>query len=225
MSRTPGYFTIKVLIVIIFIMPLFMQAQYAGSKKADIHLKIDQLSQMLTRLKAEQNLSQKIEVELESPSKDYTKRDQQRLTDLKRKQAESRARIDAITLEIIKISKQLEDPRKRYALAKKIQEPRRIVTTSGNIESKDTTSIIETVSARSIDLAAVKLVRKGKSLDQARLLIIDQLSSEQVLVFYQGLSKPARYELYDIADEIVMSEGVDLKDARRSAIYFYLYTK
>ncbi len=225
MSRAPKYFTIKSLIVIIFILPLLMQAQSVESKNADIHLKIDNLSQILTKLKAEQKVSQNIEVELEAPSRDYTKRDKQRLAELRRKQVDSRARIDALTLEIIKISKQLEDPRKRYALAKKMQEPRHIGKASANIEVSDSTLNIVNVSARSIDLAAVKLVRHGKSLDQARLLIIDQLTTEQVLAFYRGLSKTARYELYDIADEIVMSEAVDLKDARQSAIYFYLYTK
>jgi len=39
------------------------------------------------------------------------------------------------------------------------------------------------------------------------------------------LDKDARYELYDIADEIVRSDKIELVDARRSAIYFYLFTK
>ena len=225
MSRISKYFTEKLFIVIICGLPLFILAQPANSKTDAIHHRIDQLSGMLTTLKAEQNLSYNIDVELESPHKDYTRQDKRRLADLRRKQVESRARIDALTLEIIKLSKQLEDPRKRYALAKKIQEPRKILSTNKVLDDSDTTLIIETVSARSIDLAAVKLVRKGKSLDQSRLLIVDQLSSDQVLTFYQGLSKPARYELYDIADEIVVSEAVELKDARRSAIYFYLFTK
>jgi hypothetical protein len=81
------------------------------------------------------------------------------------------------------------------------------------------------ISSRSIDLAAVKLVRKGNSLDQARLLTIDQLTDDQVQDFYRGLAKVDRYELYDIADEISVSEKIDLLKARRAAIYFYLYTR
>jgi hypothetical protein len=81
------------------------------------------------------------------------------------------------------------------------------------------------ITSRSIDLAAVKLIRQGKSLDQARLLVIDQFSNEQVLTFYRDLPQQARYKLYDIADEVASSDGVDLIDARRSAIYFYLFTR
>ncbi len=128
-------------------------------------------------------------------------------------------------MDIIKISKQLEDPRKRYALAKRMQTRRTPGIASEAKETKDTTADLDAVSARSIDLAAVKLVRQGKSLDQGRLLLIDQLSTEQVLTFYRKLPKEARYELYDIADEISTSDGIELSDARRSAIYFYLFTK
>ncbi|NQV14364.1 hypothetical protein HQ531_02815 [bacterium] len=208
-----------------FVVPLLIQAQVVEPDIKTLNRKIDQLSKMLNQLRAGRSQSQNIHIQMEDPCQDYTKRDSLRLIALRRKQAESRARIDEITMEIIKLSKQLEDPRKRYALAQKIQEQgtnSKSILKSG---TPDSTSSPETISARSIDLAAVKLVRQGKSLDQARLLTIDKLSTEQVLAFYRGLPKSARYELYDIADEIAESEGITLEKARRSAIYFYLFTK
>ncbi|MCF6238760.1 MAG: hypothetical protein L3J79_08110, partial [Candidatus Marinimicrobia bacterium] len=157
--------------------------------------------------------------------RDFSKIDSLRLVSLRRKQADSRARIDVLTLEIIKLSKQLDDPRKRYALAKRIQNNRVAPKIKPDDIPTDSTQIIAKISARSIDLAAVKLIRQGNTLDQARLLTIDKFSIEQVLTFDRDLPKSARYKLYDIADEIAKTDGVDLTDARRSAIYFYLFTK
>ena len=205
--------------------PLIALSQSQDSNVRRLHREIDKLSEMVTKLKAEQARSHKLETELKSPPADFNKRDSLRLVHLRRKQAESRARIDQITLDIIKISKQLEDPGKRYALAKRIQQTRLAQQAIEPENTLDSTAVSQVISARSIDLSAVKLVREGKSLDQARLMTIDKLSDEQVLRFYQGLKKEARYELYDIADEIVISDKVELVDARRSAIYFYLFTK
>ena len=215
----------SILLIVIIFLPLLAQSQSKESEIKALHREIDKLSEMVTKLKAEQARSYSIEAEIKSPSTDFGKRDSLRLIRLKRKQVESRARIDQITLDIIKISKQLEDPGKRYALAKRMQQPKVAQKVSGQTGMVDSTEVLEVVSARSIDLSAVKLVRQGKSLDQARLLTIDKLSDKQVLAFYQALNKEARYELYDIADEIVRSEKVELVDARRSAIYFYLFTK
>ncbi|MBT6012953.1 MAG: hypothetical protein HOG80_16405 [Candidatus Marinimicrobia bacterium] len=215
----------SILLIVIMLSPLIVQSQSKDSDVRALHREIDKLSEMVTKLKAEQARSYSIGAEIKSPHADFGKRDSQRLDRLKRKQAESRVKIDQITLEIIKISKQLEDPGRRYALAKRIQQPKvtqKVVSPEGE---PDTTEVPLVISARSIDLSAVKLVRVGKSLDQARLLTIDTLSDEQVLAFYQNLDKAARYELYDIADEIVSSDKIEPVDARRSAIYFYLFTK
>jgi hypothetical protein len=205
--------------------PLFALSQPKDSDVKTLHRQIDKLSEMVAKLKAEQSHSYQLGAELKSPHVDFDKRDSLRLIRLRKKQAESRARIDQITLDIIEISKQLEDPGKRYALAKKMQQARVVKPTVNQEASSDSTDVTQVISARSIDLSAVELVREGKSLDQARLITIDALSSEQVLGFYQGLEKDSRYELYDIADEIVSSDKVELVDARRSAIYFYLFTK
>jgi len=213
------------ILISIFIFPIICSAQSEHANIKALHREINSLSNMLTQLKAEQHRAQKIGLQIESPSQDYTIRDSLRLVDLKRKQSDSRAKIDELTLEIIKISKQLEDPGKRYALAKKIQNSKMSRAQIGKHEILDSSSTFNIITARSIDLAAVKLVRGGKSLDQARLLTIDELSSDQVLTFYRDLPKTSRYELYDIADEIAISEDMALSDARRSAIYFYLFTK
>lgn len=215
----------SILLIVIILSPSFVQSQSKGSDVSALHREIDKLSEMVTKLKAEQSRSYNLETEIKSPKAEFGKRDSLRLVRLKRKQAESRARIDQITLDIIKISKQLEDPGKRYALAKKMHQPKAPQKVMSQPGAPDSTLTPEIVTARSIDLSAVKLVRQGKSLDQARLLTIDKLSDNQVLAFYQELNKDARYEMYDIADEIVRSEKVELVDARRSAIYFYLFTK
>ncbi len=226
MSNMLRNLTIKsLLLILLFTFPSMSLAQSRSTDAKSLHQKIDKLSQMLTELKTEQDRSQSIRTEIETPNSGFTKRDSLRLLALRRKQAESSAMIDALTEDIIKISKELEDPRKRYALAKRMQatrEPETVLVDSA-VSKKHTIS--EAISARSIDLAAVKLVRQGNSLDQARLLTIDQLSDDQVLAFYRGLAKVDRYELYDIADEISISEKVDPIKARRSAIYFYLYTR
>lgn len=205
--------------------PLVAQSQSKDSDTRALHREIDKLSEMVTKLKAEQARSYSIEAEIKSPSADFNKRDSLRLVRLKKKQVESRVKIDQITLDIIKISKRLEDPGKRYALAKRMQQPKVTQKVSAPKGVPDSTEVLQVISARSIDLASVKLVREGKSLDQARLLTIDALSDGQVLTFYQNLDNNARYELYDIADEIVRSDKIELVDARRSAIYFYLFTK
>jgi len=201
------------------------QSESGNAELKALHQEIDKLGDMVAKLKAEQTRSNDLQAELKTPVTGFSRRDSLRLINLKRKQAASSARIDQLTLEIIKISKQLEDPGKRYALAKKLREPKSSKQQSTPQPVADSTNTPQVISARSIDLAAVKMVRKGKSLDQARLLTIEGLSEQQVLQFYQSLEKKDRYELYDIADEIVASEDTDLVDARRSAIYFYLFTK
>mgnify|MGYP006919310220 CR=1 FL=1 len=215
----------SILLIVIILSPAYAQSQSKESDIRALHVEIDKLSEMVTKLKAEQARAYSLEAEIKSPTADFGRRDSLRLVRLKRKQVESRARIDQITLDIVKISQQLADPGKRYALAKRMQQAR-VTQKAAPLEGVlDSTAVLEVLTARSIDLSAVKLVRQGKSLDQARLLTIDRLDNKQVLAFYEDLNKEARYELYDIADEIVRSEKVELVDARRSAIYFYLYTK
>jgi len=226
MSNAFRNLTVKSLILIlIFTLPTLSLAQSRSTNAKSLHQQIDQLSQMLTELKAEQDHSQTIKTELAVPPGGFSKRDSHRLLALRRKQAQSRALIDALTEDIIKISKELEDPRKRYALAKRMQADRESELVTVEAVAPKNQSGSTAVSARSIDLSAVKLVRQGNSLDQARLLTIDQLTDDQVQIFYRGLPKVERYELYDIADEISVSEQVELVKARRSAIYFYLYTR
>jgi len=194
-------------------------AQSATSDQLD--QKIQKLTLLLNRLKAEKGW---LNNKSDSHFLDYSVRDSLQLINLKRKQADSRARIDALTLDLIRLSRQLEDPRTRYALAKRLQQP---ATPSGphSTKSADSSSTLAVISARSIDLAAMPLIRQGKTLDQARLSIIEALSPTQVLAFYQQLPQTARYGLYDLADELASSEQVDLTAARRSAIYYYLYAR
>jgi len=205
-------------------MPGLIHAQGPQSEIEVLKTKVDELSQMVDRLKAEQSHSADLDQELQSWDQDFTRRDSLRLIALRRKQSESRARIDALTVEIIRLSKQLEDPRKRFALAKKLKQSK-YKGSQAKPEQQKSVAAVDSISARSIDLLAIKLVRQGKSLDQARLLTIEKLDNEQVLSFYRGLSKTERYKLYDIADGIVASEQADLMDARRSAIYFYLFAE
>ena len=226
MQSTPRVFSIRSLIITtIFIFPILGLPQAAPIAVSTLHKQIDKLSIMLAQLKADQYRSRNIKVRLETPLRDYSKLDSLRLVALRRKQADSRARIDVLTLEIIKLSKQLDDPKRRYALAKRMQENRIASLNNPSKVSPDTTVTPYKITAHSIDLAAIKLIRQGKSLDQARLLIIDELSTEQVITFYRHLPRKARYRLYDIADEVANSDGVALTDARRSAIYFYLFTR
>ncbi len=219
-------YSIKSFVLIILV--LSTAIGNAQTRDLDIHSmnkEIDRLSNMLTKLKAEQANSNRLALEINSPGSESPRRDKQRLQALRNKQAESRSRIDALTQEIVKISKQLEDPNKRFALAKRMQRVQTVKLVDSESSLEDTSIASETISARSIDLSAVKLVRQGKTLDQARLLVIDKLSKDQVLNFYQTLDKQDRFELYDIADEIVLSEDVEVMEARRSAIYFYFYTQ
>lgn len=227
MHRTPLKYIIRLtILVFIILLPTFGQSQSRDSDVRSLNREIDRLADMLTKLKAEQAKARTFDVELETPTQDYSKRDSLRLRAVKRKQADSRARIDALTLQVLKISKQLEDPGKRYALAQRMKRNEQAQNSIPNeIGVEDTSNVPMVVSSRAIDLSAVKLVRQGKTLDQARLLIIDQLTQHQVLDFYRGLEKQARFELYDIADEIAASENMDLTESRRSAIYFYLFTK
>ncbi len=213
------------LLILLFALPTLSLAQSRSADVRSLHQNIDKLSQMLTELRTEQERSQSIKTELAVPQGGFSKRDSLRLLALRRKQAQSRVMIDALTEDIIKISKALEDPRKRYALAKRMQNTSESEVMNADSATTAKQTIPTAISSRSIDLAAVKLVRKGNSLDQARLLTIDQLTDEQVQNFYRGLAKVDRYELYDIADEISVSEKIDLLKARRAAIYFYLYTR
>ena len=215
----------SILFISIILTPLIALSQSRDADVRALHREIDILSEMVTKLKAEQARSYNLDYEMNSPSTGFNKRDSLRLLSLRKKQTESRAKIDRLTQDIIKISKQLEDPGKRYALAKKMQEPKVTQKTASHDTEADSAETLEVISARSIDLSAVKLIRKGKSLDQARLMTIDGLSDGQVLTFYHNLQKADRYELYDIADEIVIADKIELVDARRSAIYFYLFTK
>jgi len=225
LNMSPKKIIKSILLSMIILMPLFAQAQSRASHVKDLHREIDKLGAIVTQLEAERARSSNIEAQMKSSSVRFSTRDSLRLVQLRRKQAESRARIDQLTMDIIKISKQLEDPNKRYALAKKMRQTKLNQNTATQKASLDSVRAPEVISARSIDLSAVKLVRQGKSLDQARLITIEALNDKQVLTFYQNLDKEDRYELYDIADEIVLSDQVKLVDARRSAIYFYLFTK
>ena len=207
------------------VLPLVLFGQTSPGESENIQKKIDELSRIIDQLKAEQSLSGDIENILEEHSKGFTVRDSMRLVSLKRKQEASRARIDALTLEIIRVSKQLEDPRKRFALAKRMKEEKIAKTRTATKQAPKGVAALDTISTQSIDLEAVKLVREGKTLDQARLLVIDGLTQEQVLNFYRTRSKAERYTLYDISDNIIRTQGAKEADARRSAIYFHLYTK
>ena len=119
-----------------------------------------------------------------------------------------------------------KDPEKRFALAKKLKEGSPLPTSSKAPDTpSDSTARPTAITARSIDLAAMTYIRRGQSLDQARLKIIEQLPPEKVLDFYQNLSRTERYELYDMADEIARTEHMDLVSARRTAIYFHLFAR
>lgn len=213
------------MLVCVLLSPMYLLGQTSASDNAQLHKKIDELSTIIEQLKAERSFSGDIGNTLHEHETDFTVRDSLQLVSLKRKQEESRARIDALTLEVIRLSKHLEDPKKRYALAKRMKENqiKKLNPKKDNPKNEDT--VVDTISAQSIDLAAVKLVRKGHSLDQARLLIVDKLTNKQVLDFYQGLKRDDRYRLYDIADNIIEAEGSNVTSARRSAIYFYLFAK
>jgi len=215
-----------ILLINIFCFTLFAAPQTDPANVKLLHAEIDKLSKMVAQLKSEQANSDRLQSEIYAPTADYNRRDSLRLIQLRRKQAASRARIDQITLDILNISRQLEDPEKRYALAQRMKQSNQPAEpASPSKASPDSSQVLQDVSARSIDLAAVKLVRAGKTLDQARLMTIDSLRNEQVFTFYENLNKTERYELYDIADDIVRAEKVDLLQARRSAIYFYLFAK
>ncbi|MCF7808417.1 MAG: hypothetical protein K9M49_04205 [Candidatus Marinimicrobia bacterium] len=212
-------------VICVMLIPLVLFGQSSNSETEQLHKKIDELSKIIEQLKAERSFSGDIGNTLQEHQTDFTKHDSLQLVSLKRKQEASRARIDALTLEIIRLSKQLEDPSKRYALAKRMKEKQIKKLNVSSNDPKVANVVVDTISAQSIDLAAVKLVREGKSLDQARLLIIDQLTVKQVLNFYKSLKRDDRYKLYEIADGIVENDGSEITDARRSAIYFFLFAK
>jgi len=219
------YLFIRSVIVCMLVIPFGLTAQASDKNTKALRYEIAKLSDMVETLKAEQARSYQIEAQMNKPAADFGPRDSLRLLTLKRKQADSRARIDQLTLDILKLSRALENPNRRFALARKLKEPQQAPLTQPVETPRDSSNIIARVNVRSIDLAAVKLVRMGKSLDQARLMTIEALEPAQVLAFYRDLERNDRYELYDIADEIVANEGVELAEARRSAIYFYLYTR
>ncbi len=218
-------FTKTLLITLLMMFPLAVLTQQAPPTLKDLQHEIDQLNEVITRLEADQMRSRTLHHKSTDAGKVFTKHDSLRLKYLNRRQRELRAQIDVLAVEILKISKALQDPNKRYALAKKIQQASPPNQPGSVKKAQDIPPKAGPVSARSIDLAAVNLVRQGKTLDQARLLVIDELSIEQVNTFCHNLPKSDRHDLYDIADDIVAAEGVDLNDARRSAIYFYLFAK
>lgn len=217
-----------ILILLVIVLPITVLGQSRQAEVDQLHAKIDKLSKTLDQFKAEKHHASNVDEAFSTTPKNHSRSDSLQLLSLRRKQAESRMRIDALTMDIIRLSQQLQDPKKRYALAKKMKQPKPQKNTDKiqrQLEKQDSTKTLDTVSARNIDLAAVKLVRTGKSLDQARLLTIDQLTDDQVLGFYRGLDKNSRYKLYDIADDILKDEDGEMINARRSAIYFYLFTK
>lgn len=205
-------------------LPLVLSGQSSATDTEQLHQKIDELSRIVEQLKAEKSLSGDIGNILDEHARGFTVRDSMRLVSLKQKQEESRARIDALTLEVIRLSKQLEDPNKRFALAKRMKQNQLTKLNPEQNAPNTESSVVDSISAQAIDLAAVKLVREGKTLDQARLLIIDKLTVPQVLDYYQNQSKEDRYALYDISDNIIREEGSDISAARRTAIYFFLFT-
>lgn len=207
--------------------------------KSDQVLQMEALQQQindLTRMMGEltnsvQTLAVKDSVEKSTPAQPrkktqlYTHQDSLELIILKRREAESRRQIDALTLEIMQLSEELKDPNRRYALAKKLKEQGDKPVQKKTPDQIASPVEIDKVSARAIDLAAVELVRKGQALDQARMSIIDGLDDARIQTFYQELPREERYRLYDLADEIMARDNTDLAQARRSALFFYFYTQ
>jgi len=222
MSYKAEFFSLRLAIVALFILfPLLTQAQSTTPKIEVLQNKIEYLSKVIVQLKSDQNESETSQVGLLVKENNFTQKDSLRVNSLLQKQKLLRVRVDALTLDLINISKQIKDPGTRHALAKKMRQSQ----SDNLVKSPDTPLDNPQISARSIDLEAVKLIREGKTLDQARLLTIDQFSIEQINEFYRALSKPDRHDLYDIADDIVNTDSVNLTSARRSAIYIFFFTR
>ncbi len=151
----------------------------------------------------------------------YTESDSLALRELQQRQAASRRQIDALTMDLIEISRKLKDPDRRMALARKLKDGSapRAEPPPGNHDS------LEEINPRDIDLAAVELIRQGQTLDQARMAVIEDIGSDRLSQFYKDLPREDRYHLYDIADEIMDRKKSDLDAARREALFFFFYVQ
>jgi hypothetical protein len=215
----------SIITALILIIPAILWGQSDLHDAEQLQNKIEELSGVIEKLKAERHLSDDLHNVLRSQATYFSVKDSIQLVRLRQKQMASRARIDALTYEVIQISQQLQDPKRRYALAVKMQERKKAAIHPTKSVTYKEPSVIDSLSNKSIDLAALSLVRQGMTMDQARLKIIDLIPAEQIVEFYHDLSKEDRYSLYDLADNIIKSEGSEVSEARRTALYFYFYSE
>lgn len=156
-------------------------------------------------------------------SKNFSQNDKHRKRVLLKKQDQMRGQLDILSMQLLWINEQLQNPDTRVALSKKMKEAPPTTPNTVSVKEDDPQPSLP-ITARSIDLAAVELIRnEGLSLDQARLAIIEGFSEDQVAQFYKALSREERYALYDVIDKAMFDESYEFNLARKSAIFFHLY--
>jgi len=156
----------------------------------------------------------------------YSKKDQLKKRRLIREQARIRAQLDILSNQLLFIDEKVRDSETKIALAKKLKQPKTDPVKPEKPESTRAAEKPRELTSQAIDFAAMNLIREeGLSLDQARLQIIEGLTSKQVASFYATLDKAQRHELYDIIDNAMENEDLDFEVARKSAIFFHFYTQ
>ena len=224
LSRSPRHILIAGLLLILI--PAGTYGQDLAVDTLGSESDISKLQDIVSTLQAEHQRSDRLTSQIIASRLILTRQDSLELRQTKEQQKSIRARIDILTMQLLWISERLQDPRTRHALARKMQTAARSVSAPHPTSAVEPVPQTGPVTARYIDLAAVRLIREeGLSLDQARLQVIEALSPEQISSYYAGLSREDRYALYDMIDEAVQTDSLSFDIARKSAIFFQLYAQ
>ena len=189
--------------------------------------KVDRLTAVLDKLT--QTLSNQLSPQRETPPKTpeakpeppkpemFTLEDSLALLELQRREAALRSQIGALTLEIIRLTDELER-RKRHL-------PVNATATEAPLAAPNQPlpPVVEEVSAAAIDSAAQTLLAQGKSLEEARLEVINHIPDQALAAYIKSLPPKTRHALYERIDTIQVRDNVSYSQARRMAVYFHLY--
>ncbi len=146
----------------------------------------------------------------------FTWEDSLALLELQQKETAIRRQIGALTLEIIRLTDEVERRKRRL-------RPSSVMTKGAPTPEPTSPPVLHQVSAAAIDSAAAPLLEKGRSIEEARLEIINHIPDQVLAAYLKSLSPQTRHTLYEQIDEIQVRDNVSYNQARRMAIYFHLY--
>lgn len=143
---------------------------------------------------------------------------------LRERQRQIRHQLETVSLEINEIAQQAKDPDSKKSLIKKLKAERGLDVKDAEPEPLNRT-VLKEISRAEIDVASITYVRDGFSLDKARLMVLESLDDDDVIRYYQTLEDKDRYRLYDLMDRLQYENKLPVRQARKTAIYFFLYTE